>query len=340
VQDFESFHDLDSIPILNLQQRKAVETTRNMMLHVIDYPVVRADLDTGVLTKFNTNFHTADEAPDLPIPTNAPTSFERWLPLVMRRRNLPSTALQVVGLSKAQVRTMVQAQNASIHTKVLSRAYAEDLEDEVRPAFASLSFPPQGLFMRLDACSAKDGTHSVPGKMAVSSAEEVVLALSTSDRVRSAMTKFLASGDESIRIYLLPFDERIRTEREYRVFCVPGTLRITGLSQYRWHEPWMFANRSEEERSAIVQKIWKGISEIRNLVIDSLRGGNEMDDLLRAQGFTFDVLFDEERSRCELIELNTFGVRSACGSCLFHWVADRGVLYGEGSDEAEFRVTM
>jgi len=62
------------------------------------------------------------------------------------------------------------------------------------------------------------------------------------------------------------------------------------------------------------------------------------DKLLLEQGFSFDLFYKEETERCELVELNTFGVRSACGSCLFQWVKDRKVLYGE--EEGEFRVSV
>ncbi len=150
-----------------------------MRLKVIDYDEVRRDLDTGVPVHFNTNFHTAAEAPGLPVPSEKPTSFARWLPLVLRSRGLPSSAVQVVALSPAQARLAVEASGASVHTGVLNRVYAEELEDEIavplsrysavtsldppssspsssRPS-GGLVFPPEGLFMRLSACSPKDG---------------------------------------------------------------------------------------------------------------------------------------------------------------------------------------
>jgi hypothetical protein len=68
------------------------------------------------------------------------------------------------------------------------------------------------------------------------------------------------------------------------------------------------------------------------------RRGDVLDRLMMEQGFSFDLFYDEDSETCELVELNTFGVRSGCGSCLFQWVEDRGVLYGE--EEPEFRVSM
>ncbi len=54
---------------------------------------------------------------------------------------------------------------------------------------------------------------------------------------------------------------------------------------------------------------------------------------------SFDLFFDDEAQRAELVELNSFGVRSPCGACLFQWVRDRAVLYDEMErDLVEFRV--
>lgn len=59
-----------------------------------------------------------------------------------------------------------------------------------------------------------------------------------------------------------------------------------------------------------------------------------------AQGMSFDLLYDEDTRTVELVELNPFGVRSPCGSCLFQWIRDREVLYDENEKETvEFRVS-
>jgi hypothetical protein len=78
---------------------------------------------------------------------------------------------------------------------------------------------------------------------------------------------------------------------------------------------------------------------VRGLILAEVEKRGEREDrLMREQGFSFDLFYDEGTERCELVELNTFGVRSACGSCLFQWVEDRKVMYGE--EEAEFRVAV
>jgi hypothetical protein len=67
---------------------------------------------------------------------------------------------------------------------------------------------------------------------------------------------------------------------------------------------------------------------------------DELDVLFLLQGFTFDVAFDRDNNSTKLVEVNPFGVRSPCGSCLFHWIRDRQLLEGRATDrELEFRVT-
>jgi hypothetical protein len=48
-----------------------------------------------------------------------------------------------------------------------------------------------------------------------------------------------------------------------------------------------------------------------------------------------------------LIDLNSFGARSGCGCCLFHWLIDMDILYGrgvagggEGDSNVEFRTSI
>jgi hypothetical protein len=90
----------------------------------------------------------------------------------------------------------------------------------------------------------------------------------------------------------------------------------------------------------VVSRVVRGAEELRGMILDEVKGGvgEEGDRLLLEQGCSFDVFYDEDADTCSLVELNTFGVRSACGSCLFQWVDDRRVLYGE--EKAEFRVAL
>lgn len=311
-----------------------------MRLTFINVADVQSDVgQNAVPINFNTSFHTAKEAPDLPVPSDEPTSFTRWAPFVLQSRGLPEDALQICTLTRSQMKTMVQAARASINTRKLSLSYAEDLREEVNPAFENLVFPKDGLFMRLGACSPKDGAETTPGKASLHSVQDIMLRLTTSQRAWSALTKILNTDAKQACMYFLPFDKRMRTEAEYRVFCMPGSLKITAVSQYKWHKRWMFAGGTQDEMEERAMKILAGIESIHAQIIARLHEPeeHELGQILEKQGFTFDVLHIDDMN-FSLVELNTFGVRSQCGSCLFQWVKDRAVLYGAVGEDVEFRV--
>ncbi|KAI0444157.1 hypothetical protein F4803DRAFT_512215 [Xylaria telfairii] len=305
----------------------------------------RARADNSVRARFNTSFHSEHEAPDLPTrPSQKPYSFKRWLPLILRLRGLASSDLQIVTFSLAQARLLLRVADASIPCSSINRIYREEIDEEIMPAFESLTFPPEGLFMRLDACSAKDGVQKIPGNSALRSVEAILLLLLTSLRARNALFDAVEENAKVVELFFTPWDGHMRTEREYRVFCPPfrpaDSLRVSAISQYRWHKQWLFYLASDEVRKKAVEKIVEGVDGIRKQIAAELDPEDEMDDLLMRQGLAFDVFFDEERDLLQLVELNVFGVRSACGSCLFQWIKDRKTLEGHGEPEdVEFRVT-
>ncbi|KAI0450515.1 hypothetical protein F5B21DRAFT_517432 [Xylaria acuta] len=303
----------------------------------------RAHAGGSVRARFNTSFHTEREAPDLPTrPFEKPYSFKRWLPLILRSRGLAASDAQVVTCSHAQARLLLRVAEASIPSNSINRIYREEIDEEIVPAFASLTFPPEGLFMRLDACSAKDGVQKIPGNPALHSVDGILLLLLTSYRARNALLNAIEEDAEVFELFFIPWNGHMRSEREYRVFCPPfrpaDSLRISAISQYRWHRQWLFYLAAENLRKQAVEKVVDGIDEIRKQIAAELDAEDEMDDLLMRQGLTFDVFFDEERDLVQLVELNAFGVRSACGSCLFQWIRDRKTLEGHGEPEGvEFR---
>ena len=171
----------------------------------------------------------------------------------------------------------------------------------------------------------------------MTSVEELWTRLATSMRACNGI-KALRAIDEraSVYLFLFPWNEEIRTEKEYRVFCPPTDWgRISAVSQYKWHEPWAHAGKDVEEQREIVERVWKGIKE----VYERLMRCEAMTERLRRSGFTFDVCEKENGKGVMLLELNAFGAMSGCGSCLFHWIRDARVLYGL-EEEVEFRVAV
>ncbi|KAK7429465.1 hypothetical protein QQZ08_004057 [Neonectria magnoliae] len=202
-----------------------------MRLVKINYSEVLADCENPPSSKFNTCFHSSDEI-NLPRPSEAPYSFARWLPLILRTRNLDAAAVQTVRLSLSQTKLLVDAAAGSIITGELNRAYEEDIREEVVPALSALWFPAEGLFMRLDGCSPKDGRRRVPGRLSLHSIDDILLCLTTSQRARNDMLKSLEARPVTIDITFLPFNDRMESKREYRVYCSPGKGNIAAVNQY------------------------------------------------------------------------------------------------------------
>lgn len=300
---------------------------------------------------FNSYFHTQIEVPHLRIPDEAPYAYHRWLGLIASSQDIPRHFIQTITLTKPQALLLIESSRSSLQTKVINRMYKEDLDNEVAPAFRHLRFPPEGLFMRLDACSPKDG---VRGVSPVGSIDEILLRLTTSARALSSMNGCLERGEESVRVFLLPYDEKMSTKREFRAFCRPESGAISAISQYKWHAPFYFPSQNV---AALVEKITGGIEKIHETIradlLNAMNGtekeASEMAAMMVKQGYSFDVMWDEVRGKVSLIELNTFGARSGCGSCLFHWIRDMDVLYGRSNvsgqsgqeqQQAEFRISM
>lgn len=63
---------------------------------------------------------------------------------------------------------------------------------------------------------------------------------------------------------------------------------------------------------------------------------------LKTWGFSFDIVVKgicPAGGNVEVVEINPFGARSGCGSCLFHWERDGSVLYG-GKEGVEVRILI
>lgn len=292
---------------------------------------------------YNSSFHTALEAPGLVVPTEDPQTVSRWLPLIARSQGIAPSAIQIITLTRSQAALLHQASASTIHTGIINRVYAEELADEIHPAFSPLVFPPEGYFLRLDACSPKDGIGGITAPLRT--VAEVVLRLTSSRRARNALDAALRRGAEGVKLYFLPFRARMATKHEYRVFCAPPQGDITALSQYKWHTESELAERWEEEGESVVEEIMEGVRGVHAEIVEELgRGRDEVDvemgALMLRQGFSFDVMWVQMERRCVLIELNGFGARSGTGACLFHWIRDMAVLYGRSGDGVEFRISL
>jgi len=290
---------------------------------------------------WNSYFHTAEETPGLIDPIEAPYSYSHWLSLIAESQGISLSLVRIVILSRSQARDLLEASKNSLITGEISRAHREDLNENVKPKLLTLRFPPEGLFLRLDTCSTKDGVQTGRGT-ALHSADEILLRLTTSARAMRAIQKSIEDEEVTgVQLFFLPHNPRMDSKREYRVFCPPPAGVIAAVSQYQWHQPSMFSDRPAAELNEIVGKIMGGIWKIHGNILEEaqIRREDKLDELLLSQGFSFDVFYDEDTEQCSLIELNVFGARSGLGSCLFHWIRDLDVLYGKGSVNPDFGTT-
>jgi hypothetical protein len=145
---------------------------------------------------YNSYFHTAPEAPGHLVPTEIPQHYSRWLPLISSSQCIRPHLIQTLTLTSTQDRLLLSAARASIYTRERNRLDAEDIDDMVIPTLSTLTFPPQGLFSRLDASSPKD---SVKETQPLRTVDDVVLRLTTSLRATNAIKELL---DEGAKKYL------------------------------------------------------------------------------------------------------------------------------------------
>ncbi|KAI2471067.1 hypothetical protein F4781DRAFT_388002 [Annulohypoxylon bovei var. microspora] len=154
----------------------------------IEYSQVLRDMEAPIFginnthKRFNTSFHTQEDAPDLKVPSKLPYSYKRWLPLVLRSRELSPSIVQTITIPNAQARLILRIAETSIPSGGDHLSSREEIERDIVPLFANLTFPPEGLFMRLDACSAKDGVRRNLGQSSLHTVEDVVFRLVTSAR--------------------------------------------------------------------------------------------------------------------------------------------------------------
>lgn len=127
----------------------------------------------------------------------------------------------------------------------------------------------------------------------------------------------LKHEEDGAKIYFLPWDNTMTSKREFRVFCPPSTNtpKITAISQYAWHSPFLFSEGETTE--SVCSTVVAGSER----VLDEIRNSKGFNSALQRQGFTFDIRLRDE-GNMELIELNAFGALTGCGSCLFHWIRD------------------
>ena len=323
-----------------------------MYVNVVSFEDVRAAIEDAssewtTTGKCNTNMHSHAEIaavipengfkhvyPDLTI-----EHFSNWAPLILSSQGV--TEWHEFHLSALLLEQLIGTHTLWMGTRLIRQDIKDDLVDFF-PRKTSQGTERDNVlngrkwFLRLDFCSTKDGSL---GTRPVISLDDLLTALYTSKRAVAELVDILAdSHARPARLFLLPYDDRMDPTREFRVFCPPARERITAISQYRWFAPFYVSDALEAGRTA--ERVWNGATQIHKQILEHADGllNSIVKEKLRSEGFVFDV-FETERGEVQLIEVNPFGAMSGCGSCLFHWIEDAKVIYGE-REEVEVRIAV
>jgi hypothetical protein len=211
--------------------------------------------------------------------------------------------------------------NAGIQYQRLNESSYEDLIelDVVDIITAAIQRLGGRVFARWDEMSPKDG---IFGTRPMTSAREVLNQICTAARTLVAiedMEKFCEDDGCELRcpLILMKYDFSMNMNHEFRCFVHWG--RLTGISQYKWHEYSSDWSNSATSIWALADNMCTKILKFNQSIMFANRE-DKYAALLHA-GFTFDVLVKgknvtEEVEAVQLIELNSFGPNSLCGSAL------------------------
>lgn len=303
--------------------------------------------------------------PQLREPPTWPHHFSLWRSLIFKSQHQSMDNAHTIYLPRAYVRLLHSATSSSIAT---GRIYdEEDLivgfppSSWAQPPSHDASLRANSLwFLRLDPCSTKD---SVDHDLPITSTLDIIRRLVTSGRARKAFKAYLGSTGDGIPlttnqpdmpIYLLPWNPRMNSSRELRCFVPPaadgtvGTCLVAAVSQYSSTVPYPLApdpgfcpHERERHLHELFSRIIPCIQKLHQDILLSAMSNSttftqshtepnvSVLQSLLLNGFSFDVWQDDDLgNEIQLIELNSFGVRSRCGPCLFNWVEDFDILYG------------
>ncbi|THZ93410.1 hypothetical protein D6C82_08889 [Aureobasidium pullulans] len=314
--------------------------------------------DASVITKdcspalFNSCMATDEEiatlrnivGPDTSLsePPRGIYSFSHFAALVQRSQNLDKDNICTAVLPISLAKEIISAQTSYLITGMISATTLDD----IKLAFLS-SKPLSNLvtklqtgkkwFARMDDCSPKD---SEKQNLPISSISELILCLSTSNRARGDFEAHI-QDDKPIHLFLHPWDIMMNQSVEFRCFVPPWKpegCRITAISQYHWYLP--FPSDRFTPRVVIDLAVSFATASLQDILATALEKGIYKD--LKTWGFSFDIVVKHvcpAEGNVEVVEINPFGARSGCGSCLFHWQRDGSVLYG-GEEGVEVRILV
>lgn len=212
---------------------------------------------------------------------------------------------QTLILKKEDVAWMIGAAKIGATHGQISRLHLEDLE-------WTLDRYPKDLggsyFVRSDKNSLKYGKHKAGPYQTF---KQVIESMITSIATHTP----LPFSPEECTLYLIPWNEQIKPEKEFRAFV--HKRKVKAISQ---------ATLKKTPYDEETFKRWFLI------LFDFCK---EIIEKISLDDFTIDLVMLPE-DKPHFIEINPFGAPYAAGSALFHWVLDEKVLYSN-EDKVEFR---
>ena len=120
--------------------------------------------------------------------------------------------------------------------------------------------------------------------------------------------KYSPVFDFPLGVVLLPWNEKIDTRSEFRVFV--RNLNVVAISQQAWYSIFYYSD----------DEIQIAISSILSLFYDFVRDGLPLPSAI----LDITVQFDEKKAY--LIEINPWGTWATSGSALYNWVLDSKIV--------------
>lgn len=263
--------------------------------------------------EFNTNNHRIilnnEEliTSDIYEETMTKTSFKNWADLI-------DLEYKEIELSLQECIIIQNAGKSGQLTNRVPNQFLDELKEISNKIKHLLIYKP--CFARFNRCSLKNGING-PGPFITGL--DIISNIVTSYRCLDEINRNINFGNIPTILYIIPWDFDMNIENEFRIFV--HNHRITAISQYYIYKYCGWNENIED---------MKIMAKLVNEKLQVLLNKDETKQL--PFNFTMDVLYNKGYNNVKIIELNSFGLQMAAGSCLFNWITDYDQLYGKNQN--------
>lgn len=217
---------------------------------------------------------------------------------------------QVINLDKNICNNILKIANIGIHTNKIPESLIDEFNEVVHYLENNKIVSNNGIFVRLNSYSPKDGKY---GTNLLMNWYNVVEQLCTSKRVFYDMKR------DNCLLYCFEYNNDWKNGIEFRVYIVDNEIRA--ISQYD------FYHQIDNNYN------WNDVCDkIQNFCHDIIQHDQNHDNIIKGTLVIDVVIYDD------IIELIEFNSLQRCGSCLFDWKKDINIFLG--NEEPEFRICV